>query len=61
MLLGIAAEIAILVALVLLPPLARIFGLAPLSVAEWAPLLGFPAVVLGLEEGRKWVVRWRWP
>jgi magnesium-transporting ATPase (P-type) len=57
--LGIAAETAILAALILVPPLARIFGLAPLSVAEWAPLLGFPAVVLGLEEGRKWVVRTR--
>ncbi len=58
--LGIAAEIGILVALILVPPLARVFGLAPLAVAEWAPLLAFPAVMLLLEEGRKWVVRTWW-
>ncbi len=56
---GIAAEIAILVALILVPPLARVFGLAPLRPAEWAPLVGFPLVVLSLEEVRKWGMR-RW-
>jgi Ca2+-transporting ATPase len=55
--LGIAAEIAILVALILIPPLARVFGLAPLRLAEWTPLVGFPLVVLSLEEVRKWGIR----
>ena len=56
---GIAAEVTILLALILIPPLARVFGLAPPSFAEWAPLLGFPLVLLSLEEGRKWGLR-RW-
>jgi calcium-translocating P-type ATPase len=56
-LLGIAAEVTILLALILIPPLATVFGLAPLSFAEWAPLLGFPVVLLVLEEGRKWAMR----
>jgi calcium-translocating P-type ATPase len=56
-LLGMAAEVAILLALILIPPLATVFALAPLSFAEWAPLLGFPAVLLALEEGRKWAMR----
>ena len=58
-LLGIAAEIGILLGLILVPPLGRVFGLAPLGVAEWTLLLGFPPAVLGLEEGRKWLVRQR--
>jgi magnesium-transporting ATPase (P-type) len=56
-LLGIAAEVTILLALIVIPPLAAVFGLAPLSFAEWAPLLGFPVVLLALEEGRKWAMR----
>jgi calcium-translocating P-type ATPase len=56
---GIAAEVTILLALILIPPLAHVFGLAPPSLAEWAPLLGFPIVLLSLEEGRKWGLR-RW-
>jgi magnesium-transporting ATPase (P-type) len=59
-LLGMAAEVTILLALILLPPLASVFGLAPLSLPEWAPLLGFPIVLLALEEGRKWAMQaWR--
>jgi Ca2+-transporting ATPase len=56
---GMAAEIGILVVLIGVPPLARVFGLEPPGVAEWAPLLGFPAVMVGLEEARKWIVRHR--
>jgi calcium-translocating P-type ATPase len=56
---GIVAAVGILVGLILIPPLARVFGLAPLRFAEWVPLLGFPLVMLALEETRKWVVR-RW-
>jgi magnesium-transporting ATPase (P-type) len=56
-LLGIAAEIGILVGLILVPPLRDVFGLAPLGVAEWGLLLLFPPAMLVLEETRKWVVR----
>jgi len=54
---GIAAELALLLALILVPPLRDVFGLAPLAFAEWSVLLAFPPVMLALEEGRKWVVR----
>jgi magnesium-transporting ATPase (P-type) len=50
---GVAAEIAILVCLIVVPPLARVFGLAPLRFAEWGLLLAFPPLVLLLEELRK--------
>lgn len=56
-LVGIVVEVAVLVGLVLVPPLRHLFGLAPLTPPEWAPLLAFPAIVLGLEEGRKWIAR----
>ncbi|MBI2160352.1 MAG: cation transporting ATPase C-terminal domain-containing protein [Candidatus Rokubacteria bacterium] len=54
---GIAAELAILLALILLPPFPYVFGLAPLAFAEWGILLLFPPAVVLCEEGRKWVVR----
>jgi magnesium-transporting ATPase (P-type) len=54
---GILVEVVVLVGLILVPPLRDLFGLAPLTPREWAPLLAFPAIVLGLEEGRKWLVR----
>ena len=57
--LGIAAEIGILVGLILIPPLQGVFGLAPLRVSEWGLLLFFPPALLLLEEGRKWIVRSR--
>jgi calcium-translocating P-type ATPase len=56
-LLGVVAEVAILLALILVPPLRTTFALAPLGVLEWSPLLGFPFVVLGCEEVRKWAIR----
>ena len=55
--LGIAAELALLLALVLVPPLRDIFGLAPLAFAEWVVLVALPPAMLALEEGRKWLVR----
>jgi magnesium-transporting ATPase (P-type) len=55
--LGIAAEIGLLLVLILVPPLPRIFGLAPLSVSEWSFLFLLPPTMLVLEETRKWVVR----
>jgi len=54
---GVVAEVTILLGLILVPALRAVFGLAPLGAAEWGPLLCFPAIVLGCEEGRKWVVR----
>ena len=57
--LGIAAEVALLLALVLVPPLRDIFGLAPLAFAEWSVLLALPPAMLALEEGRKWLMRRR--
>jgi magnesium-transporting ATPase (P-type) len=58
---SIAAEVAILMALILVPPFPHVFGLAPLAFAEWGILLLFPPAVLLLEEGRKWIVRMIWP
>ncbi len=54
---GIAAELAVLLALVTLPPLRAAFGLVVPAPAEWMLLLAFPPVVLLLEEARKLVVR----
>jgi magnesium-transporting ATPase (P-type) len=54
---GIAAEIGILVALILIPPLQHLFGLAPLGFREWGLLLLFPPTLLLLEEARKWLMR----
>jgi P-type Ca2+ transporter type 2C len=58
-LVGVAVEILVLLALVVVPPLRGLFGVAPLALREWTPLLAFPAIVVGLEEGRKWIVRRR--
>ncbi len=58
-LVGVAVEVTLLLALILVPPLARVFGLAPLAPREWGLLLAFPPAMLLLEEGRKWVVRHR--
>ena len=57
--LGIAAELALLLVLVLIPPLRAIFGLAPLAFAEWSVRLALPPAMLALEEGRKWLVQKR--
>jgi len=55
--LGIAAEIGVLLGLILVPPLSDVFGLAPLAFTEWGVLLILPPAMLLLEEGRKLVVR----
>jgi calcium-translocating P-type ATPase len=56
---GIAAEVGLLLVLILTPPLAGVFGLAPLGVAEWGFLLWMPPAMLLLEEGRKALARAR--
>jgi len=58
-LLGVAAEIALLLALIVTPPLARVFGLAPLAFVEWRLLLVFPPAMILLDEVRKGVQRRR--
>jgi magnesium-transporting ATPase (P-type) len=60
-LVGIAVEVLMLGALIAVPPLRDVFGLASLGPEEWLPLLAFPAIVLGAEEARKWVLRRRRP
>ena len=56
---GIAAEVAILAVLILVPPFPYVFGLARLAFAEWWILLFFPPVIVLPEEGRKWLLRRR--
>jgi len=56
-LLGIGAEVAILLGLILVPPLQYVFGLAPLALQEWGVLLLFPPLMLIAEEIRKWILR----
>jgi len=53
------AEILILLTLIYVPPLQRVFGFSPLYLNEWAILLAFPVIILGAEEIRKAVVRYR--
>ena len=58
-LLGIAAELLLVLAMIHVAPLARVFGLTPLHTGEWGLLLLYPPAMLGLEEGRKWLLRRR--
>jgi Ca2+-transporting ATPase len=55
--LAIAAEVALCCAFMYIPFAARVFGFAPLSLQHWLPLLAYPVLLLGLEEGRKALVR----
>jgi P-type Ca2+ transporter type 2C len=54
---GIAAEVGLLIGLIVVPPLQTAFNTAALSFSEWSVLLALPPLMLVLEEGRKWVVR----
>jgi P-type Ca2+ transporter type 2C len=54
---GVAAEIATLLGLILLPPLRHVFGLAPLAFSEWGILLLFAPAILLLDEVRKGLLR----
>ncbi|MBI4339729.1 MAG: cation-transporting P-type ATPase [Chloroflexi bacterium] len=56
-LLGIGAELGLLLALVYLPPLAAIFGTAPLGLQHWLVLAAFPPMLLSFDEARKALVR----
>jgi len=59
LLLGIGAELALLVAIIYLPPLASLFGLAPLGPWHWLLLGAFGPCLLAFEEGRKAITRLR--
>jgi magnesium-transporting ATPase (P-type) len=50
---GLGVELALLAALIYVPPLASVFGLAPLAATHWLFLLALPPLLLGLEELRK--------
>jgi magnesium-transporting ATPase (P-type) len=57
LLIGISAEVALLLLLVYAPPLQSVFGLAPLGIGHWLLLAAFGPLLLACEEGRKAV--WR--
>jgi P-type Ca2+ transporter type 2C len=56
-LVGVAAEICLIAALVYVPFLQSVFGLVPLGLRDWAFIAVFPLIMLGAEETRKWIVR----
>jgi hypothetical protein len=54
---AVAVEIAILLAIVYIPPLQSVFATAPIAPIDWIYLYSFAPVVLMLEEGRKFILR----
>lgn len=54
---GVVVELGLLLAMIYLPPLAHVFGTAPLGGSHWLFLAALPVVLLVLEEVRKFVVR----
>ncbi len=54
---GVLAEIAIILALVYLPPLQSVFGTAALPAGAWLYLLPVPFLLFFLEELRKYLAR----
>jgi len=59
LLLGIAAELVILLALIYIPPLARLFDLVPIPPILWVGLGLYPLILYSLDWIRKWIMRWR--
>lgn len=53
---GIVTEITALLAFIYVPPLARVFSLAPLEPRHWLILASFPLLLLAAEELRKAVM-----
>jgi magnesium-transporting ATPase (P-type) len=51
---GIAFEVAFTAALVYLPPIAGVFGMAPPPAAALVLMAPFPVVVWGVDELRRW-------
>ena len=56
---GVLASVALMLALIYVPPLAAIFSFVPPTLPQWAVLASFPIVMLSAEESRKWWVRRR--
>jgi Ca2+-transporting ATPase len=56
---GIAVELALIMAIVYLPPLQEVFRTAALSWTQWAALLVIPLALVLAEEARKSLVRRR--
>jgi len=54
---GVAAEIAVLLGIVYLPPLQSVFATSAFPPITWLYLYGFVPVILLFEEGRKYAVR----
>jgi magnesium-transporting ATPase (P-type) len=54
---GVACELALLAAVLYVPPLARVFGLAPLGVKHGLVLCAYPLVIVISEEIRKLVAK----
>jgi P-type Ca2+ transporter type 2C len=57
LLVGIAFELALLIALVYVPAFESIFHMRPYDLRAWPLLIGWPVFVFGAEEARKAVVR----
>jgi len=57
--LGIVVELAVILAIDYTAAGNAAFGTVPLASSAWLFLLPFTAALLALEEGRKFVVRWR--
>ena len=59
LLVGIVADLLILLALVYFPPLARLFNHRPIPRLMWLGLGLYPLVIYSLDWIRKWILRWR--
>jgi len=56
-LIGVLAEICLLLALIYVPFLEGVFGLTPLSLSDWGFLATFPVIMIALDEIRKLIMR----
>jgi Ca2+-transporting ATPase len=56
---GIAIELAILLGLIYLRPLANLFDHIAIPPALWIGFIFFPVIIYSLDWIRKWLVRWR--
>lgn len=57
---AVAAEVALLAALIGIPPLRAVFGLEPIGVRYWPVLAALPPLFLLAEEARKLALRLIW-
>ena len=57
-LIGVGVELTLLCALMYVPFLREVFGMAPLGLKEWALLIVIPFVVLAITEAQKVFLRW---